>query len=84
MNVAIVILNILAAVAGFAASVYWFKASKTALPPFDEVTGRPTGPVNMGAMNKELVVAARLNRTAASWSCAAALFAAISLLLNSI
>ena len=34
MEVAIVALNILAAAGGFAASAFWFKASKTAFPSF--------------------------------------------------
>lgn len=84
MKIAIVVLNILAAAGGFAASAFWFKASKTALPPVDEATGRPAGPVSMDAVYKELVAAANLNRTAASWSCAAAFFAGVSLLLSSI
>lgn len=60
MKVAMVILNILAAAGGFGASAFWFKASNTALPPFDEATGRPTGPVSMGAVYSELVTAAKL------------------------
>lgn len=82
MKIAIVFLSVLTAIAGFTASMYWFAASKTDLPPYDEETGRPVGTVTMGALNKELVTASRLNRIAAGWSCAAAFCAAASLLLS--
>lgn len=75
MKTAIFFLNVLAAIAGFAAPMYWFAASKTDHPPYDEETGRPVGTNAMGALNKELVTASRLNRFAAGWSCTAALCA---------
>lgn len=81
---AIVGVNILGALTALVAAWYWFKASRTNLPEIDSSTGRPTAPVSMLGMAKDIVDAARLNRTAACWSGAAAALGAVSLLLSSI
>lgn len=78
----LVLLNVVAASAGLIAAVYWFKASRTNLPPFDKSTGVPTGQVSMGSIGRDIVAAVTLNRIAASWSCAAAVCTASSLFLG--
>ncbi|ANB72627.1 hypothetical protein AYM40_09795 [Paraburkholderia phytofirmans OLGA172] len=84
VKIALVAVNILGALSALVAAWFWFKASQTKLPEIDAATGRPTAPVSMLGMTKDIVDAARLNRTAACWSGAAAALGAVSLLLSSI
>lgn len=78
----IAFINVLAALAAFVGALYWYKASQTKLPKVDKTTGKPVGPVGLLEVGAEIVVAARFNRTAACWSCAAAALGGASLLLS--
>ncbi|WP_162878118.1 hypothetical protein [Trinickia diaoshuihuensis] len=83
MKNAIAAINVLGAVAALIAAWWWFRASRTNLPKIDMVTLKPAAPVGMLEMANDMVVAARLNRIAASWSGVAAILGAISIALSS-
>lgn len=84
MKIVLAVINVLAAVAALLGAVYWYKASQSKLPKIDKTTGKPTGPVSLLEVGAEIVVAAELNRIAASWSGVAAALGAASFLLSAL
>ena len=65
---------ILAACAGFVASVLWYRSSTTRLPGYDEV---PVAEYELG-LHKWARSSSQLNSWAARWTAAASLLAALS------
>lgn len=74
-------LNLVGGALALASAWYWFVSTRSALPPYDPTTGKPTGPVNMNEINKTLYEGAVANRKAAAWTAASALVFGLNAIL---
>lgn len=84
MKAAVIVIEVLAAITALVAALYWFKASQSKLPSIDGATGKPSGPISMLDIAKDIRDATRRNQIAALWSAAAATLGAIALLLGTV
>lgn len=72
--------------AGFAllGAIYWHKASQVKLPPIDQATKLPNGPIDMASINAALVEGGYANKIAARLTAVSATLAGIYILLSPI